>query len=305
MKRTTIETPAVLYSDSQRSEHTARNARYRLQTFARWLEAEYQIADLERVETRHILDYKASLTHLAPSSQARIVETLRGFFRWVHAEGLIERDPAAQVKAPRPTLNKEPEYLELAETRKLIQSVDNGSAYAARDRSLVWILSYGLRVGEVAGLNVGDLIEPKKRGELPGLRITGKGVRQRVIPIAEEAHKAITKYLDGRGEMSKDDPLFTCVYDGDTNRRMTTRAIQKRFTVLCEAAKIAPDKAHPHAARHGFAMRMLFQAKVPGSIYVISRMLGHSSISTTEKYLHSNRGMMEKAVLADPLARRV
>jgi len=162
-----------------------------------------------------------------------------------------------------------------------------------------------LRVGEVAGLNVGDLIEPKKRGELPGLRITGKGVRQRVIPIAEEAHKAITKYLAGRGEMSKDDPLFTCVYDGDTNRRMTTRAIQKRFTVLCEAAKIAPDKAHPHAARHGFAMRMLFQAKVPGSIYVISRMLGHSSISTTEKYLHSNRGMMEKAVLADPLARRV
>lgn len=87
-----------LYCDNQRSPHTARNALYRLRHFAQWLDEHYHVTELEAVTTAHLLAYKGTLTHLAPSSQARIVETLRGFFRWCYAEHLIERDPAAQVK---------------------------------------------------------------------------------------------------------------------------------------------------------------------------------------------------------------
>ena len=189
-----------LYCDNQRSPHTARNALYRLRHFAAWMAEHYQVTELDGVTTAHLLAYKATLAHLAPSSQARIIETLRGFFRWAYAEHLIERDPAAQVKSPRATLNKEPEYLTVVETRRLITAIDPHSIYAVRDRALLWALAYGLRVGEVAALNVGDVIPPKGES-LPELRITGKGTRQRVIPIGKAAHDAIMAYLTPRGKV--------------------------------------------------------------------------------------------------------
>lgn len=285
-----------LYCDNQRSPHTARNALYRLRHFARWLDEHCHVTELEAVTTANLLAYKATLTHLAPSSQARIIETLRGFFRWAYAEHLIERDPAAQVKSPRATLNKEPEYLTTDETRRLLNSIDPHSIYAQRDRALLWALAYGLRVGEVAALAVGDVIPPKG-GKLPALRITGKGTRQRVIPIGLPAYEAITTYSMQRG---KSEPLFLATYAGQA-QRMTTRAIQKRVKVLCTLADVPPEKAHPHAWRHGAAMRWLFESRTPGGLYTVSRLLGHGGISTTERYLHLDRSALEEAVIGDPL----
>lgn len=288
-----------LYCDNQRSPHTARNALYRLRHFAQWLAEHYHVTELEGVTTAHLLAYKGTLTHLAPSSQARIIETLRGFFRWAYSEHLIERDPAAQIKSPRATLNKEPEYLTIDETRRLIAVIDPQSLYAVRDRALLWALAYGLRVGEVAALNVGDVL-PAKAGKLPALRITGKGTRQRVIPIGPAAHTALLAYLAPRGKVGKGEPLFMATYAGAAGR-MTTRAIQKRIKVLCDNAGIDPAKAHPHAWRHGAAMRWLFETTTPGGVYTVSRLLGHSAISTTERYLHLNREALEQAVIGDPL----
>lgn len=292
-----IDQPVIqLYCDNQRSPHTARNALYRLRHFAQWLEVHYHVTELEAVTTAHLLAYKATLTHLAPSSQARIIETLRGFFRWAYAEHLIERDPAAQIKSPRATLNKEPEYLTTGETRRLLAAIDPHSIYAVRDLALFWALAYGLRVGEVAALNVGDVIAPKA-GKLPELKIIGKGTRQRVIPIGLPAYEAITAYSARRG---KAEPLFLATYAGQA-QRMTTRAIQKRVKVLCTLADVPPEKAHPHSLRHAAAVRWLYESRAPGGVYTVSRLLGHGSISTTEKYLHLDRSALEQAVIGDPL----
>ena len=180
--------PLALYCDNQRSEHTARNAGYRLRAFARWLEAAHHVTELEAVKTAHLLAYKKHLADsgLAASSQARTIETLRGFFRWCCEQRLIKTDPAAQVKSPRALVGQDPEYLTTDESRRLLESVDAHSLYGARDLALLWALAYGLRAGEAAGLNSADVIPPHD-GRMPALRVTGKGTRQRVIPICPAA----------------------------------------------------------------------------------------------------------------------
>ena len=295
----------TLYCQNCQSPHTATNARYRLLAFASWLETEYQITDLEAVTVQHVLAYKGHLagSGLAATSQARIIETLRSFFRWCKAEGLIDRDPAALVKSPRAILNREPDYLTTEDTRKLFEVIPNGK-HGKRDRAILWALALGLRVGEVVGLNIGDVIPPEA-GKLAGLRVNGKRAYQRVIPLSKAAYDTLSAYLGERGQAPNDAPLFVGNYGGDCERRLTTRAVQRQFAKLVAIAGLPKSKAHPHASRHGAAMRWLYESTTPGALYTVSRMLGHSSIQTTQKYLHvgpQGRAAMESAVMSDPLA---
>jgi site-specific recombinase XerD len=296
MKRTRTNHIA-LYCDNQRSPHTARNALCRLRAFARWLEVTYHVVDLERVGTAHILAYKLTLTHLAPSTQSRIMQTVRSFFGWCHEQGLIGTDPAATVKLPRALLGAEPAYLTTDDTRRLLGSVDAGSPYAARDHALLWALAYGLRAGEAVALDCADVLAAHD-GRMPALRVTGKGTRQRLIPVCEAAFGALTTCSAGRSG-----PLFVGTYAGDRGRRLSVRAIEKRFSVAAARAGLPSVKAHPHAARHGAAQRWLFESSAPGGIYTVSRLLGHTRVSTTERYLRLDVGALEGAVMGDPLAR--
>jgi len=314
----TEQNTITLFCQNCQSTHTASNARYRLLAFARWLETECQVTDLEAVTVSHILAYKQHLakSNLAPASQARALETLRSFFRWSHQEGMIDHDPARSVKSPRAVLNREPEYLTTEESRKLLDAIDSNGKHAARDLAMAWALAMGLRVGEVVSLNVGDVIPPAA-GQLAGLRIHGKRNYERIVPLSQAVYAAIAGYLSlradrpGAGDPLKGDtyplkgddaPLFVCRYAGDDCRRMSTRAVQKWFADLVTSANLARSKGHPHAARHGFATRLLFEGNTPGGVYTVSKLLGHGSLATTEKYLHLDRRAMQTAILADPLA---
>ena len=308
---TTKNDLAALFCQNQQSVHTQTNAKYRLASFARWLESEHHVTDLEAVTVQHVLSYKQHLASngLQPTSQARALETLRSFFRWCHAEGLIDHDPAALVKSPRAVLNQEPDYLTTDESRKLFDAINPNGKHAKRDRAMAWALAVGLRVGEVVGLNVGDVLPPADgalgTAALAGLRVHGKRSYERIIPLSQMAHAALADYQSERGHVAEDAPLFTCRYAGESERRMTTRAVQKWFADLVTSAGLDTGKAHLHACRHGAAMRWLYQSNTPGGIYTVSRMLGHSSIQTTQRYLHvgpQGRAAMESAVLSDPLA---
>jgi integrase/recombinase XerC len=297
---------AALFCQNQQSPHTANNARYRLQAFVNWLEAEHAVTDLENVTVAHVLAYKSHLADsgLVPTSQARALETLRSFFRWCKAEGLIDHDPAAGVKSPRATLNKEPTYLETDETRKLFDAIDPNGRHAKRDKAMARALAVGLRVGEVVSLNCGDVLPPNGDG-LGGLRVNGKRSYQRIVPLSKAAYDAVQSYITERGNVAQDAPLFVGTYAGDTQHRLTTRAIEKQFAGMATSAGLDKSKAHPHACRHGAAMRWLYQSNAPGGIYTVSQLMGHSSIQTTQRYLHvgpQGRAAMESAVMSDPLA---
>jgi len=86
------------------------------------------------------------------------------------------------------------------------------------------------------------------------------------------------------------------------SRPITTRGIQDRFITICKKADIPAEKHFPHCMRHGFATRMLFDTETIGGIYTVSKLLGHSRVSTTEMYLHCSKKQLEESMLADPLA---
>jgi len=201
-------------------------------------------------------------------------------------------------------LNREPEYLTTEETRRLFAAIDPNGKHGKRDRAIAWVLALGLRVGEVVSLTVGDVI-PAEAGKLAGLRVHGKRSYERIVPLSQVAYDTLTAYLGERGQAPNDGPLFVGNYAGETERRLTTRAVQRLFANLVAIAGLDKAKAHCHASRHGAAMRWLYESTTPGALFTVSRMLGHSSIQTTQRYLHvgpQGRAAMESAVMSDPLA---
>ena len=283
---------------NQTSPNTAKMYGYRLRAFARWLEAEHGIVEVQDVTTAHILAYRQSLAHLARTTQANAVVAIRQFFAFCHAQGWIGEDPAKSVKVPRKERGRTPTYLTVEETRRLLEAVDPRSRTGKRDRAILWLLvGAGLRVGEIVALRVGDVIPPEN-GRLATLHVRGKGSRNRQVPICGEAWKAVACLLEAKGTQGKSLPLFTPL--GNPERQMTVRAVEYLFERVCKAAGIPREKAHPHAARHGFGTRLVF-SNVPGGLEAVRRLLGHANLSTTQIYLHADTRALEAAIAADPL----
>ena len=287
-----------LFATNQVSPDTERCYRYQLRNFAQWMETEQGKIELEDVTAVDLLTYKQSLSHLASSTQKRYMATIRSFFKWAQESGLTDIDPAVGVKLPRAMQGQAPTFFTLDETRELIASVQAGR-YGKRDAAMLWCFAHGLRVAEVATLNVGDVIQPENGG-MAALRVRGKGSKARTVPLLMDGYRAVTEYLGDRVDADTE-PLLTCTYRGRTGRRMSRAGIQERFMVLAARAGIPADKRHPHCMRHGFATRMLFESSVPGGIYTVSKLLGHSRVATTEVYLHCSHKQLEQAMLADPL----
>jgi integrase/recombinase XerD len=97
-------------------------------------------------------------------------------------------------------------------------------------------------------------------------------------------------YLAERSTPDIAAPLYICQSASDDAKRLTPRSVRWLFAKYAERAGLDPEKAHPHAARHGFATRLLFETSTPGGLFTIKNLMGHSSISTIEIYLHINRG---------------
>lgn len=296
--------PHKLFVINQVSQETRRCYSYQLEALFRFMREEQGISKLDKTTPADILSYKKSLSGLAPATQKRYIATVRSFFRWAYQAGLHSTNPAATIRLPRAVQGRAPTFITIEETRDLFDAVDILNSYARRDLAMLWCFAHGLRLAEVAALNVGDAFLDVGRGNgLAHFRVNGKGSKERTVPIGEKAYEAIVEYLEERSDRDVSAPLFACAYAGETGRRMSKRGLQERFKVLAERAGLSKDKRHPHAMRHGFATRMLFQSHAPGGIYTVSRLLGHSRVSTTEMYMHCSHERLEEAMLSDPLAR--
>jgi site-specific recombinase XerD len=293
----------TLFCQNQQSPHTERNARYILRRFAAWIEAEHGVTDVEKVTAAHVIAYRQHLEKsITPASIARQIQCIRSFSRWAFQEGLVPADFAKNVKAPRAERNKEPEFLTTDESRKLFDAIPN-TKHQRRDRALLWCLAYGLRVTEIASLDSSDLIAPAD-GKLPALSVSGKRAYHRSVPISERAYQDIKCHVESRGPVT-DGPLFVTHYDGAA-QRIAPRTIQEWFSALVTSAGLPRAKAHCHAARHGMVMRMLFECDGgPATLFVVSKLAGHTNLETTRAYLHygeQGKRAAEQMILADPLA---
>jgi site-specific recombinase XerD len=246
------------------SEGTRRAYRGDVGEFCDWLEKR-RIA-LEQVDIRVLSDYVASLGErrarkLAPTTIARKLAAVRAFLR--HALG-AERVPDGRLAPRRP--RRLPDAPTPAEIEQLLASLEGDGAIAIRNRALVELVySAGLRSAEAVGL---DLADVDFEQELVHIR-HGKGGKERVVPLGEEASFRVARYLrEGRPALARgaNDALFLSV----RGRRLDTSTLRR----------LAP---HPHRLRHAFATHLL---EGGADLRTIQELLGHSSLSTTQVYSH-------------------
>jgi integrase/recombinase XerC len=276
-------------ADARRySPRTVRAYRSDLDRFAGFWERDFgegaaSTTPLSRVDTLAVRSYLASLhrSRLASRSLARHLSTLRSFFRWACREGHMDKNPARALPAPRlpKTL---PRAMTLPDTERLL-AADEDAPFFERDRALFELLyATGLRVSEAAGLDLEDVDFASRL-----LRVVGKGNKERIAPFGETAEDALAAYLPVRGARRKgsrsadrDDgePLFVNARGG----RLTTRSMARLLKHRLRAAGL-PAEISPHALRHSFATHLL---EAGADLRAIQELLGHASLSTTQKYTH-------------------
>jgi integrase/recombinase XerC len=225
----------------------------------------------------HWLDRKREKS----TSMARKLAALRSFFRYLQREGLVGRNPAEAIRTP-----KQPKHLPRVLTKDdaaaLMEFPADQAGGALRDRALLETLySTGARVSELVGINFEDL---RVSEGLAHLR--GKGRKERIVPIGDVALRAIQAYLNQQPLMASRDGKTTKrvpspVFRNSRGGRLTTRSVAR--IVARYSNRLVGGSVSPHTLRHSFATHLLDEG---ADLRSIQEMLGHASLSTTQKYTH-------------------
>ena len=247
-----------------------------LAQFAHFILRMYDVPP-KRVEPEMIRNYLTRMYDLGreKSSQARALSGIKSFFNYLILNDMIEASPAELIEAPK-TSRPLPDTLTTAEIDRLIGSIDASTTKGLRDRAILELLySCGLRVSELCELRIGDLFFGEGY-----IRVTGKGDKQRLVPISAMARERIQLYLDQRRSRYRDEILFL-------NNRGCKLTRVMIFTIIKQAAQRASidKKISPHTFRHSFATHLL---QGGASIRQVQELLGHENIVTTEIYTHLN-----------------
>ncbi len=212
---------------------------------------------------------------LAGRSLARMLSSWRALYGFVlDRNGGIKESPCAGLKAPR-SPKKLPAALSPDEAVRLVQIAD-GEPLAICDRAwLELAYSSGLRLSEIAGLDVDRL--DLDTGEV---RVWGKGAKERIVPVGAAAREALKKWLAVRAMMKNVETR--ALFVGRSGARITPRAIERRLAVWAVKQGL-PRHVHPHMLRHSFASHVLQSS---GDLRAVQEMLGHASIASTQVYTH-------------------
>lgn len=227
-----------------------------------------------------ILDYLASRVLFSPRTVSRQLSTYRRFFRFCYAESLIQTVPTENIDFPY-VGRVLPTSLSELEVEKLILAPDTETAIGCRDRTMFETLyGAGLRVSELIGLSVNSV-----NLEYGWVRLTGKGARERLVPLGEYAVEWIDSYISNcRNKLLKGkvtDDLFVTT----RGKRMTRQAFWLNVRKYCLKAGI-DAKVSPHSLRHSFATHLLNNGT---DLRTIQQLLGHADLSTTQIYTHVSK----------------
>ena len=211
----------------------------------------------------------------SPTTSGRKLATFRSFFRFLCREGTLAKNPARSLVGPRKD-QRIPTYLQEDEASDLLNSSDKNIKSKERDAAVLELLySTGMRCAEVVGLMVRD-VDAENRS----IRILGKGRKERWVPFGKPASLALLAYLNTRKQVRPDDPLFI----GTSDKALSDRTVRRIVARGLNRAAIR-TKASVHTLRHSFATHLLQRG---GDLRSIQELLGHSSLSTTQRYTHVN-----------------
>ncbi|MBW2592085.1 MAG: tyrosine recombinase XerC [Deltaproteobacteria bacterium] len=295
MKSETLISDFIESLDSERaySDNTCRAYRSDLNAFAAFAVknqptrrahsssgAKYPRFRIENVDALTIRLYLGYLYKKnAKTTIGRKLSAIRSFFRYLVRSGIVTDNPADQILSPRQEKHI-PTYLTVDDMFRLLDSIGHNSLLDLRNRALFETLySSGIRVSELAGLNEFDVDYTAKV-----IRVMGKGNKQRIVPIGEKALQSIQAYRAGFGKNTRPDqsvsggPLFL----NKNGTRLSTRSIARIMDKLARQCALA-FPVSPHSVRHSFATHML---DAGADLRVVQELLGHKSLSTTQKYTH-------------------
>jgi len=263
------------------SVHTLRSYARDLKDFAMYCPS--CPGDIEMVDIRGFLSNQI-LAGKAKSSVARGLATLRSFFKYLYEEGYVKINHAKLVPSPKVPKHL-PSFLDVDDAFGLVKAPEGIGLLPVRDRAILELLySSGLRVSEVAGLNTDDL---NIREGL--VKVRGKGKKERIVPVGGKAIEALKSYLIERVLFKKRKAIAdssSALFLNKSGERLTDRQI-RRIVVKYARLTGIDGQIGPHTLRHTFATHLLIGG---ADLRVIQELLGHSSLSTTQKYTHLDIG---------------
>lgn len=272
------------------SPHTLRAYTKDLKEFS--LSLDKAPRDIDYLDIR---SYIASLHHrkLKKSSIARHLASIRSFFKYLHREGYIKKNPAKLVSSPKVPKTL-PRFLDIDETFSLMDTPQGDTFRPTRDKAMLELLySSGLRVSELTSLDVVDLDIKEAL-----VRVKGKGRKERIVPIGTMAMEALQNYLPERISLKKKSPAL---FLNNRGGRLTQRSVRRILVAYSRMINLKGNIG-PHTLRHTFASHLLHEG---ADLRSIQELLGHASLSTTQKYTHVDiRHLAEVYDKAHPMARK-
>jgi integrase/recombinase XerC len=295
---------AMLANERGASEHTVRAYAREVRGFAGYLnETLGKDARIASVEHLHIRAYLGVLYErgLTKASAARALAAIRSWFKWLAKEGKVAQNPALLVSTPKRPLHL-PRVPSMEEVNRVLDSLEKpnkqeaseAAAWPERDRVIFELLyGCGIRNSELVGLNMGSV---KWRDD--AVLVRGKGKKERLVPLGDEAAAALRIYLPlreaklsaaGKGGLVHEGPLLTNLrMRGDC--RLTTRSVGRIVKAIALSRGLAAD-VHPHTLRHAFGTHMLEEG---ADLRAIQEMLGHERLSTTQRYTQLTVGQVQR-----------
>ena len=291
MKEAIEQFCSYLENERNASAHTVSAYRSDLGQFEAFLAGQGNCTP-EGVDHLAVRRYLAQLHQgLSKSSIGRKLSAVRALFRYLLREGRLDKNPAELVSAPKKEM-RVPFHLNIDQVTALVSAPEATSGLPLRDRAVLETLySCGIRVSELTGMNVGDL-------DLDGAtaRVLGKGGKERLVPVGSYARSALGAYLEERGRPEGSAALILNARGGRLTRRSVGRIVDAHMLLIASMRKVSP-----HTLRHSFATHLL---EGGADLRAIQELLGHASLSTTQKYTHvSIDRLMEVYDRAHPKAR--
>jgi integrase/recombinase XerD len=285
-KKLAEEYEAYLRYELRVADSTAGTYAAEARRFGRWLDAlSLNASEIKGVDLESYVADRSGSELLSARTVSRIFSSLRSFFGFMRNAGYRSDDPSMDVE--RPKIGKHlPEVLELSEVERFLDSIDLDSPYGLRDRTLFELIySCGLRVSEAANLELSQLF--LKEGLI---RIQGKGDKERLVPLGDEAERWLRTYLrEGRPLLLKGPSETDRVFLNNRGEGLSRKGMWKRFKGIAVRADV---EGKIHTLRHSFATHLL---RGGADLRSVQELLGHADISTTQIYTHLNQDDLERA----------
>ena len=267
----------VLWLEEGLSKNTQVAYRRDLSLFACWLNGrKLDLQHCEAEDVRHYLSWRVQES-LSPASTSRFISSARRFFRFLVRESILLEDPMLRIELPRKG-RPLPKTLSEMDVEALLNAPDLNTVLGSRDRAMLELLyATGLRVSELVSLHLGQV--NLHHGVI---RVSGKGEKERLVPIGEEAISYLKRFLRGDRELLVTESCLEVVFPSKQGKEMTRQTFWHRIKRYAVEAGIEKPIS-PHVLRHAFATHLINHG---ADLRVVQMMLGHSDLSTTQIYTH-------------------